>query len=114
MVSEGRPREEDRPFRIEGLWIYRWNGATRRAEERHQSAGAQAIETLVEGRFADRIVDDVHATAAGQPFYFLLEVLFGVPDHFVGAVLARELRLGLGGNRPEHASPERPRHLDDQ
>ena len=40
-----------------------WDGSAGSAEENHEAAWAQTLERLLEGGFADGVVDDGEATA---------------------------------------------------
>ena len=51
-------------------------------------ARLQAIEALVEGGLAHRVIDDLDARAAGEPFDLGLEVGLRVEDDLVGVSCA--------------------------
>ena len=63
---------------------------------------------------ADRIVDHVHAAAAGETLDLGLEIDLGVEDGFVHAVRARHGGFLFGGNGAEHAGAEHFGHLGDE
>ena len=70
-MPHGGPGQEQRALAIEqcGLeWGHRPTGG---AEESHEPAGAQAVEALVKGGLAHRIVDHVYAFAAGETLHLL-------------------------------------------
>src|SRR6185437_5829512 len=96
IVVERRPREEERAFAIQDLWIDRRHRPARLAEQYEHAALGECIERLVEGRFADRVVDDLNARTVGDAARFRREILGRVVDHVIGASLPRELALLFG------------------
>ncbi len=85
MYAQAGAREEERPLLIEDLRIDGRDRAAGLAVEHHVAARLQAIEALVEGGLAHRVIDDLDARAAGEPFDLGLEVGLRVEDDLVGA-----------------------------
>src|SRR5262249_11165699 len=88
VMIEGRASHEQRSLGIEHSQIEWPDGAARLAVERHHPPRRQAVESLVERRLPDRIVDDLKPLAVGEPFHLGLEVLLRVEDHVRGPSLA--------------------------
>ena len=99
VVPDRGPGNEQRTFAAELNEIEGRNRAAGSAEEHQHPARAQAVEALLKGRLAHRVVDHVNALAAGEPLDLRLEVLLGVENHLGGAGLARELGFGLQWRR---------------
>src|SRR5205807_7352282 len=114
VVDEARARQEQRALRVQHLWIERADRAARLAVEHHQPAERETVEPLVERRPADRIVDDLHALAGGQPLPLGLEVLLRVEDGLVRSRLTRELGLLLGRDRADNAGAAHLRDLTQE
>ena len=81
------------------------------AEARHQAERPQAVERLVPGVLADRVVDDLDALAAGDLLDARGEVLGAVVDREGGAVVARERAFLVAARRADQLQAERLRPL---
>src|SRR5262249_26516768 len=91
VVVEARAGQEQRALRVENLRIERANRPARLAVERHHAARRQAVESLVERRLTDRVIDDLQPLAVREALHLGLEILLRVKNHVRGSSLAREL-----------------------
>src|SRR5438132_3587156 len=62
----------------------------------------EAAEALFEGRLADRIQNQVNASAIGQSHRLLGEIADFVVDHFIGSEIEHQLLLAVARNRSDH------------
>ena len=81
------------------------------AEARHQAERAQAVERLVPGVLADRVVDHLDALAAGDLLDPRGEVLAAVVDREGGAVVARQRAFLVAAGGADQLQAERLRPL---
>ena len=65
IMGHGRPRQKKRPLYIEYSGINWFHGPARLSEKNQVTQRPEHIQTLVESRFADRIIDDVYTSAIG-------------------------------------------------
>src|SRR5699024_2948600 len=86
----------ERTLRGEDAGAERRHHTRRVAEGRHQAERLQAVERLVPGVLADRVVHDLDALAPGDLLDARGEVLGAVVDRVRGPVLERELALLVG------------------
>lgn len=61
------------------------NWTARSSEENERAAWPEAGEGLIEGGFADRVVDDGQAATCGEALYFGSEIGLGIEDDMMGA-----------------------------
>ena len=108
------PSQVQRSLLRESYRIKRRHCSARSAEEDHHPTRPQNVQSLLECRLAHRVVDHIHALAAGQSFGFSFEICLRVQDHFICARALRQLCLLLGGNGGDHACSNVVRHLHQQ
>ena len=66
VVLHGGAGDVERAHGGEADEVEGWDGSAGSAEEDHEAAGAEALEGLLEGGFADGVVDDGKAAAGGE------------------------------------------------
>jgi hypothetical protein len=98
VVAERGAGDEERAHGRETDEVEGRHGAAGSAEEHQHATGLEALERLIEGGFAHRVIDDGKAFAVGDALYLVDEVLLGVEDHLVGAGAAGEGGLLFGGD----------------
>src|SRR5262249_12933519 len=85
----------------------------RLAEQHHHAAGPDHLEALLERCLAHRVIDNVHAAAAGQALDLDLEVLGRVDDR-LAAQSPHLVGLLSGRDRAEHARATLASELYDE
>ena len=85
--------------------------ARRVAEAGHQAEGAQAVQAALEGVLADRVVDHLHALAAGDVLHPGRKVFARVVDGVRRAVFQRQRALGRTACRADELQAQRTRPL---
>src|SRR5713226_1941794 len=114
VMDQSGPGYEERAFSRESTEIKRRDRAAGLAEEGQIPARPETVEALFKSALADRIIDHVHSAAVGEFFYFRREIRLRVENNFVGAGLAYQPRLLLGGNGAEDGRAEPLRNLDQK
>ena len=104
--EQRRAGHVERALRAQDARAERGHDARRVAEARHQPERAQAIERLVPGVLADRVVDHLDALPAGD--------LLDPRGEVLGAVVDREGRAVLGGQRALLVGARRSRSVADR
>jgi hypothetical protein len=114
MVAETGTREKQRPSCVEESRVQQRNLAARLAEHHQHPARPQAVQAHLERGLADRVVDDVYASLAGDALHRLVERLFRVEDDVVRAGGACDLGLRVGRDRADDARAEHLRRLHEK
>src|ERR1039458_10111041 len=103
--------EVERAFGIENRGIESRYGTARLAEQHQRSARPQRAQAFVEGGAANGIVDYVDAAPSCKTPRFGCEILPGIENDLIGAVLAGNPSLFFRGDRAEYARAQHLRHL---
>ena len=104
-LREGAPEHADQGCALEQRQVGRQGrDAAAGGEADHQEAAVpgDGAEGLLEQFATHRIVDHIHALAAGELLHLVLEALLAVVDQVVGAGVARHFQLLGSARRGDH------------
>src|SRR5450756_759936 len=114
VMAQAGAGEEQRALAVEKGRVEGRYRAAGLPEERQRATRAQRVEAFLKRGLADGIVDHIDAAATGEAPRFHVELLLGIKDDFVGAGIARDLRLLHGGNGAQDAGAKVLGHLHRQ